>query len=303
MSANVFDIDRQNDADALRYRAASDRYYGIVGVARRCEILIVTISVALALSAASNPILQYDSAFWGLVLAALDNSLIVYFIVTRRHEAAQLADCFDHYVFSGTPYEDLPCTPSIDSITADAERHLARRGVREKFRDWYDNRLGQLSPNFAHLAALRINAFWDTWLRQAYIGMIVALAVIIGVVACYLFSRSNISMERLFTNVLAPLAPAILWFTRELIEHIDALHRKRDFQRCAEVLWDSSLRDESTAQLEVKIGYLQGLLLAYRRSDVSVPGWLYRFTRSRLHRDVVTLVSGMLRTWSRRSSA
>jgi SMODS-associating 4TM effector domain len=242
----------------------------------------------LALSAASNPILQFDSAFSGLALAMLDTSIIYYLIVTRRHAAAQLADCFDRYLFSGTPYENLPCTPPIDSITVDAERHLARRGVRDKLADWYDRRLAELPPDLAHLAALRINAFRDTRLRGTYIVKVIGSAVAIGVVAWYLFSRNSMSPERLLPNVLVPLTPALLWLARDLVEQIDALIRKNEFKRCAGALWNDALRHRSSPAIEAKIEYLQGLLLAYRRSDVSVPGWLYRVTRRRLHRDVET---------------
>jgi hypothetical protein len=293
MPGNSFEISRQNDANALRYRAAADRYYGIVGLGRKSELLIVAISVGLALSAAANQTLQYDSAFWGLVLTVLDASIVYYVILAKRHAAAQLADCFDRYLFSGAHFEDIPCAPSIDSLTTECERYLARRGIRDRLTDWYSEQLGQLPPRLAHLAALRINAFWDCWLRGTYIGMVISIGVGIVVIALYLFSKGGIRLDRLVTNVLVPLAPAVLWFSRELVEQIDALIRKNEFKRCAEALWRSATRG-STALVAMQIDYLQGLLFAYRRSDVSVPGWLYRLTRRRLQRAMESLVRSLI---------
>lgn len=86
----VFDLNRQNDRRALIYRAGADHYFKLVGVARKAELLIVATSAVIGLVAASVPAVQFAYAFWGLVLAALDASLVYAAIGAYRHAAAEM---------------------------------------------------------------------------------------------------------------------------------------------------------------------------------------------------------------------
>jgi hypothetical protein len=177
-----------------------------------------------------------------------------------------------------------------------AERALAKRSDHERLSNWYDSRLASLSRTDAHLAALRINAFWDMSLRGLYITIICSIASIVAITGFYLFSRHGFSLERLVTNVLVPFAPAILWFLRELVDQLDARRRKREFQRQIEAacgrLRQGGPATRSAAGDEAE--YLQSILFAYRRSDVSVAGWLYNLTRNRLHAGVSCLMDRIL---------
>jgi hypothetical protein len=292
---SAFDLNRQNDRRALIYRAGADHYFRLVGLARRAELLVVTISVVIGLVAASVPSVQFDYAFWGLVLAAVDASLVYAAIGAYRHAAAEMSDCFDRYLFS-TPMTAAACAPCMDTVTAFAERALAKRSDQERLSNWYDSRLAALPRTAAHLAGLRINAFWDTSLRGLYIVIVCSIAALVAIAGAYLFSRHGFSLERLVTNVLVPFAPAILWFLRELVDQLDARRRKLEFQRQVESayrrLHQGSPGAEATAGEEAD--YLQSVLFAYRRSDVSVPGWLYDLTRDRLHGDVSRLMDRIL---------
>lgn len=291
----AFDLNRQNDRRALIYRAGADHYFKLVGLARKAELLIVAVSVVIGLVAASVPSVQFAYAYWGLVLAALDASLVYAAIGAYRHAAAEMSDCFDRYLFSA-PMTAAPCAPCMDSVTAFAERALEKRSDHERLSNWYDSRLAALPRTAAHLAGLRINAFWDTSLRGVYIIIICSIAVIVAISGAYLFSRHGFSVERLVTNVLVPLAPAILWFLRELVDQLDARRRKREFQRQLEAAWrrlqQGGPEAETTADEEAD--YLQSVLFAYRRSDVSVAGWLYDLTRNWLHADVSRLMDRIL---------
>ena len=288
----AFDLNRQNDRCALIYRAGADHYFKLVGLARKAEVLIVTISAVIGLIAASIPAVQFDYAFWGLVLAALDASLVYAAIGAYRHAAAEMSDRFDRYLFSAS-IPSVACAPCMDTVTAFAERALANRSDQDRLSNWYDSRLATLPRAAAHLAGLRINALWDTSLRGLYIVIMCSIAAIVAIAGAYLFSRHGFSVERLVTNVMVPFAPAILWFERELVDQIDARRRKREFQRQLEAAWrrwrHGGAEAETTAGEEAD--YLQSVLFAYRRSDVSVAGWLYNLTRNRLHADVTRLMN------------
>ncbi len=289
----TFAVARQNDREALRYRAAADRYYGLVGVARCIELAIVATSVALGLIASANQTLEFDLAFWGIVLAVIDCPIIYYSVVANRHAAAQLSECFDRYLFGANALRRTPCSATADAILASAERRLSNRSVVERLSDWYDTRLGGLPTSVAHLAALRVNAFWDASLRGPYVAIMISIAAVVVIVASYLFSRNGFTLERLITNVLLPLAPAALWFARELVDQWDARCRKLEFQRNIEKLWDGA-SNIAAEDLKADVGYFQGVLFSYRRSDVSVPWWLYKITRNRMHQDVATLMESLL---------
>jgi hypothetical protein len=121
-----------------------------------------------------------------------------------------------------------------------------------------------------------------------------AVAAVIAVVALFLFSRHGMTTQRLVINVLIPFSPAILWFVRELVEQIDARVRTRDLEQRIDVLWDASNGIGMNRSIAAEVGYLQTLLFAYRRTDGSVPSWLYRPTRSRLHHDITLLMARLV---------
>lgn len=292
MPVNEFDISRQNSEYALRYRAGADCYFAKVEWFRRVELAIVAVSVGLGIYSASTPALQFNAAFWGFILAAADATVIYRVINGNRHIAAQMSDCFDRYLFSECPDSGLPCTPSVDLLRVHAQKHLEKKGVRHRLVDWYNPRIGELPKDIAHLAALRINGFWDSQLRGTYITVMLASAATVCVVALYLFAENGMTVARFVTNVLAPFSTAILWFVRELIDQTDARTRKLEFQRRIESFWDQVPMTSSNMQAEVE--YLQSLLLAYRRTDVSVPAWLYKVTRARLHAEIALLMDQIL---------
>jgi len=284
MVSTEFSINRQNDVEALRYRAAADRHYAIVAIARRLEGLILVASIALGFFSASSTALQLVPALWALGLAVVDSSLLYHVVLTNRHAGAQLADCFDRYLFSENPNLHLPFPASIDSAVADPGRHGG----------WYDRRLGSFPREIAHLAALRINAFWDASLRGSYIVGICAVAGVIAVAALFLFSRNGMTTERLIINLLIPFSAAILWFVRELVEQIDARARKHDLEQCIDVLWDAANGIGVNRSIAAEVDYLQTLLFAYRRTDGSLPSWFYRAARTRLHRDITLLMARLV---------
>jgi hypothetical protein len=294
MTSSDFSINRQNDVEALRYRASADRHDTIVVIARRLEGLIVVVSIALGFFAANSSALQFAPALWALALAVVDSLLLYYVLLTNRHAGAQLADCFDRYVFSEAPQVQLQFPASLDSD--DPRRHAALGDLADRHSNWYDRRLGAFPREVAHLAALRINAFWDASLRGSYILAMCAAAAVIAIAALVLFARNGMSVERLLINVLIPFSPAILWFVRELVEQVDARRRKRDLERRIDVLWDAASGIGVSRALAVEVDYLQALLFAYRRTDGAVPSWLYRAARARLHRDVTLLMTRLVQT-------
>lgn len=294
MTSSEFSINRQNDAEALRYRAGADRHYAVVGIVRRLESLIVLASIVLGFFSANSPALQVVPALWGLGLAVLDSSVLYYVAITNRHAAAQLADCFDRYVFTESPSAHLPIPSTVDSLVADSGRQLGLGAMVDRLSNWYDRRLGSFPREIAHLAALRINAFWDASLRDAYILGMCATATVVAAAALFLFSRYGMTVERLVINVLIPFSPAILWFVRELVEQIDARARKRDFEQCIDVLWDTTNRVGVNRSIAAEVDYLQALLLSYRRTDASLPRWVYMAARSRLHRDIALLMARLV---------
>ncbi|MGA2761308.1 MAG: S-4TM family putative pore-forming effector [Candidatus Cybelea sp.] len=289
-----FSINRQNDAEALRYRAAADRHYARVAIGRRVEALIVLGSIALGFFAASSSALQVVPALWALAFAVVESSLIYHFVLTNRQAGAQLADCFDRYLFSEVPNLHLPFPASLDAVAADSGRQVGMGDFVDRLSNWYDRRLGAFPREIAHLAALRINAFWDASLRGSYIVGMCAIAGVVAIAALFLFSRNGITPERFVINVLIPFLPATLWFAREVVEQIDARARRRDLEQCIDVLWDATNGIGVSGSIAAEVNYLQTLLFAYRRTDGSVPSWLYRAARMRLHRDITLLMARLV---------
>ncbi len=294
MASTDFSINRQNDAEALRYRAAADRHYAKVAFARRLEALIVVGSIALGFLSAGSQSLQFVPALWALAFAVVESSLIYHIVLTNRHAGAQLADCFDRYLFSEIPNLHLPFPASLDAVAVESGRQVGLGDAVDRVSNWYDRRLGAFPREIAHLAALRINAFWDASLRGSYIIVMCAIAGVIAVASLFIFSRTGITIERLIINVLIPFLPAILWFAREVVEQIDARARKRDLEQCIDVLWDATNGIGVNRSIAAEVDYLQTLLFAYRRTDGSVPSWLYRVARVRLHRDITLLMARLV---------
>jgi hypothetical protein len=292
MASSDFSINRQNDAEALRYRAAADRHYAKVAIARRIEALIVVGSIALGFFSAGSQSLQFVPALWALAFAVVESSLIYHFVLTNRHAGAQLADCFDRYLFSEVPNLHFPFPDSLDAV--DSGRQVGLGDSVDRLSNWYDRRLGAFPREIAHLAALRINAFWDASLRGSYIVCMCAIASVVAIAALFLFSRNAMTTERLVINVFIPFSPAILWFVRELVEQVDARARKRDLEQCIDVLWDATNGIGANRSIAAEVDYLQTLLFAYRRTDGSVPSWFYRAARMRLHRDITLLMARLV---------
>lgn len=130
--------------------------------------------------------------------------------------------------------------------------------------------------------------FGNTSLGGVYIVIICSIATIVATAGAYLFSRHGFSIERLVTNVLVPFAPAILWFLRELVDQSDVRRRNQTSRGTLKPRGAVSQQGgpEAEAAAGEEADYLQSVLFAYRRSDVSVPGWLYDLTRNWLHADV-----------------
>jgi hypothetical protein len=204
-------------------------------------------------------------------------------VLRNRHAGAQLADCFDRYLFSELPNVPLPFPAPMDSEPDPAE-HVG----------WYDRRLGSFPREIAHLAALRINAFWDACLRESYIIGMCAVAGVIAIAALIVFLRAGVTTERLIINLLVPFSPAALWFVRELVEQIDARSRKRDLEQCIDALWESTNGIGVNRSIAAEVNYLQTLLFAYRRTDGSLPSWLYRAARTRLQNDITSLMARLV---------
>jgi hypothetical protein len=213
-------------------------------------------------------------------------------VLTNRHAGAQLADCFDRYLFSEVPNLHLPFPDSLDAV--DSGRQVGLGDSVDRLSNWYDRRLGAFPREIAHLAALRINAFWDASLRGSYIVCMCAIASVVAIAALFLFSRNAMTTERLVINVFIPFSPAILWFVRELVEQVDARARKRDLEQCIDVLWDATNGIGANRSIAAEVDYLQTLLFAYRRTDGSVPSWFYRAARMRLHRDITLLMARLV---------
>jgi hypothetical protein len=118
MASTDFSINRQNDAEALRYRAAADRHYAKDALARRLEGVIVVGSIALGFFASGSSALQLVPALWALAFAVVESSLLYHVVLTNRHAGAELSDCFDRYLFSEVPNLHLPFPDSLDAVAA-----------------------------------------------------------------------------------------------------------------------------------------------------------------------------------------
>lgn len=289
MSAEALGIGRQNDLEALRYRAAADHYFGIVGRLRKLELLFVMVSVALSVYAILQPGLQYQAAVTGVFLAGFDSSYIYYAIGKNRRKAAQCSELFDAYVFSSVRRAQLAPCPFYEEIASVGDRRLQNDALASRLRDWYDRGLESFGPARSHLAALRLNAAWDSALRTPYVRIFTTALIVSAVVVIYICGDKQVPVDRLVTNILAPLLPALLWALRELVDQLDARERKSEFRRCVDEAWQRALTETDSDTIARMADDLQGILFSYRAVDVSVPGWLYLVNRARLHREMSAL--------------
>ena len=155
----------------------------------------------------------------------------------NRRKAAQCSELFDAYVFSSVHRVRLAPCPFFEEIAAVGDRRLHNEALAKRLRDWYDTGLEGIGTARSHLAAFRLNSAWDSTLRGPYVGMLIAALIVAALIVLYVGGAEHVQIDRLVTNLLAPLLPALLWALRELVDQIDARDRKTEFRRCVDEAW------------------------------------------------------------------
>jgi hypothetical protein len=275
-------LERQNSAEAISARAASDHYWDVVQRLRAAEFFIfVLIPTAIAIVAQFIHAMDTTAAIVGFAMTIVDAGIAYPWIAMARRRAAQAQDGFDAFAL-WLPHSRVrqiggPDTVEIQEAAGFQSKKRAKRNL-----NWYTPRLGTLPIEIGRIACMRETTSWDGGLRSRYVWSISGTIVVV-VLAFFAYGvAGHLTIEEFLVRILFPLTPAILWVGREIWDNREASQTVNRLREALADLWLDAIRGRlSQETLNAQTVDLDSAIFAYRQSTPPVPDAFYGLFRSR----------------------
>lgn len=233
----------QNTERSLDLLAASSAFYR---TAKTCLAIQFSITVVGAFVLTTvlhfNPQLKIWTTCATISIALIDGILLEWIQTKYRQLGAKTQELFDTELFS------LPWNSVLIGSRPETEQLIhatkAYRRTNPKMIgkvDWYPGAIERLDPRKARLVCQRTNLWWDKELRSKYGNGLVAL-MISTVVAVFLIALAGDRSTRDWVLLFyAPVAPAVLWFAREMRKQLVARITLEKQLNAVDGIWKEAL--------------------------------------------------------------
>ena len=269
---------RQNEQQAIdklkaqRHKYTIAKRYGDANFV--CCIVIVLAFAILKLIFPQEEWLVKSAVCYGAVVT------IVKVFLTRKQlelkkDAARIQQMFDCYLFN-LSWNRALCGKQLEpeDICEAAEGE-----PEEGLTDWYNPKVGNLTPSSATLACMRINVTYDRKLKQKYLWLIhfVYAAMLL---LCIWPVFTDFTFRSVFLKVFVPILPLVLYY-------IDIIHKMKNNITVLEEI-NNSIKDgiekrkEGTDVSTEELAQIQDLIFLYRTNSFTIPNWFYNLKRNKM---------------------
>ena len=197
--------------------------------------------------------------------------------------AARASEQFDTAVLR-LPWNSLSAGEPLqpEEIKEAADQWDKKHGDSQ-LRDWYPAVVARAPQHIARIICQRANVTYDTALRRNYSALLIGLVAAISVGIVILGFVQSATLTELVLSGLVPVAPLMIWATREFFRQRDAAAANTIIQRESEALLRETIDgqcDEPTCTSQSM--QLQAALFARRSTNPLLMPGLYQRRRAPL---------------------
>ncbi len=270
----------QNAAANLQKLAAQRQLYAVAKTVFGWQFLVAgPIAFAMGLTAIIKPDLKEFVASWGLIVVVADLFWLTPWQKRLRENAAKIQEQFDCKVLS-LPWNSLKAgaEPDQELIKEQADAYEPLRPKMPPLENWYPSNIGLLPLRLGRLICQRSNCWWDSKQRRHYAAWILSIAVGLFLTIFLLALKGGLTVGDFILQVVAPMAPVLLFGLRQYCEQRDAASRLDKLKGHAEASWKMALGGGSDTDTESR--NLQDEIFESRKKGPPVLDFLFKRLRN-----------------------
>jgi hypothetical protein len=240
----------QNNSHHLGLLAATSWFYR---VAERFALVQFTLSVVCAITlsimVANWPSIKVWTTVATVCIALLDSIVLESVQSHYRKLGAKTQELFDTGLL-GVAWNSITvgARPDTEDVDRARTRYYRRNPQMEGKRDWYSVKVAPVDLYVATLICQRTNLWWDRQLRRHYVtGLWVMLVATILTIGCVAIANHR-TADDFIIALYAPIAPAVLWFAREIRKHIRAGQSLNGLVSSVDGIWKELISKRMTEE-------------------------------------------------------
>lgn len=246
-------------------------------------LLTVVVPVIGAVVAAFVPALRPYVAFFALIVAILDSTVVDRWHRNLRRTAAKMQEQFDTTVLQ-LHWDDFTAG---DRVARELIHGLSKRfnflRKDEELIDWYPVGVRNAPLYLARIICQRSNLWYDAELRRGYARLVLGLSIALTVFLLFVAMLAGLTVESLVLSVLSPATPIVIWGLREFFRQKDSADRLDRLLTNADRLWERARKGGcSEPECMTASRQFQNAIYEHRSSSPLTFSWLYRLQRSSL---------------------
>jgi hypothetical protein len=245
-------------------------------------ILAGPVAVVWAGAVALSPGLKAAAGVWGIVVSALDATVLTPWQKRLRERAAKVQETFDCDVLQlEWNYIKVGEKPDPELVKAEADKYTKIQNHFPPLEDWYPLAVSEVPLDIARVICQRANCWWDAEQRRGYARLLLGCLFVVGLAILGLGLVRGLTLEKLILAVMLPLSPALLVATRQFSEQTDAASRLDKLKGHAARMWSELCADGDRGELAHKSRTLQDEIYDNRKCNSSVFDWMFQRVRTR----------------------
>lgn len=272
----------QNEPKQLQRLAAQRHLYSTAKQVFGAQVILgAPIAIIGALTVLAFPSAKGYAAFWGLLVSLGDLLWLNPWQKQLRESAAKIQESFDCDVLQ-LPWNDFKVGrhPDPEQVKEQADKFSKASLNLPPLANWYAPAVGELPLEVARIICQRSNCWWDSKQRRRY-AIWVITGVVFAIISVFgLGLIGELSVEKLFFAIIAPLSPAIILGTRQFSEQMEAANRLDRLKEYAEWLWSDACCQTPVAELTARSRALQDEIFENRKRSPLVFDWIFRRLRN-----------------------
>jgi hypothetical protein len=223
-------------------------------------ILAGPVAVVWAGAVALSPGLKAAAGVWGIVVSALDATVLTPWQKRLRERAAKVQETFDCDVLQlEWNYIKVGEKPDPELVKAEADKYTKIQNHFPPLEDWYPLAVSEVPLDIARVICQRANCWWDAEQRRGYARLLLGCLFVVGLAILGLGLVRGLTLEKLILAVMLPLSPALL----------------------AARMWSELCADGDRGELAHKSRTLQDEIYDNRKCNSSVFDWMFQRVRTR----------------------
>lgn len=268
----------QNSEDMLQRVAARKVLYGYVGNIQLLQAGIPIINALVwPLLLWRKPELGVWSALCGFLIPLFNEVSFETLLHEWKSKAARIQELFDCDLLS---IEWNPLVvgrkPGQEMVLCYAKR-LAPK-YESTLKDWYPAGLDDVPIEYARLICQRANFWWDSNLRESFARLLLILMWGVVIIAVLYGVANDLKLTVVVTNIVAPLAPALLWGMRERRHQLKAYYDGKNLMEQVEDTLEKGVSGRlSLIELATHSRSIQDGLFRRRSESPANPDLIYNY--------------------------